>query len=144
MFSQKRNPSSYRGISVQTIGEHTHTDTHRARQSFMNLILFFQNWESKLKRANVEDCQLPDIDVNWPITLAARSKAWTVFACSRTGIVGSNPTRGMDVCVRLFCVCVGSGFATGSSPVQGVLPTVKILRNWKSGQGPTKGCGAID
>jgi hypothetical protein len=28
--------------------------------------------------------------------------------------MGSNPTRGMDVCVRLFCVCVvlcvGSGF----------------------------------
>jgi hypothetical protein len=27
-----------------------------------------------------------------------------VFARSKTGIVGSNPTRGMDVCVRLFCV----------------------------------------
>jgi hypothetical protein len=30
----------------------------------------------------------------------------------------------MDVCLRVFCVCVGSGFATGWSPVQGVLPTV--------------------
>jgi hypothetical protein len=32
------------------------------------------------------------------------------------------------LCVRLFCVCValcvGSGLATGLSPVQGVLPTV--------------------
>jgi hypothetical protein len=31
--------------------------------------------------------------------------------------VGTNYTRGMDVCVRLFCVCVvlcvGSGLATG-------------------------------
>jgi hypothetical protein len=31
--------------------------------------------------------------------------------------VGSNPTRGMDVCVRLFCIfvvlCIGSGLATG-------------------------------
>jgi hypothetical protein len=31
--------------------------------------------------------------------------------------VTSNPTRGMDICVRLFCVCVvlyvGSGLATG-------------------------------
>jgi hypothetical protein len=31
--------------------------------------------------------------------------------------LGSNPTRGMDVCVRLFYVCValrvGSGLATG-------------------------------
>jgi hypothetical protein len=37
----------------------------------------------------------------------------TVFDCSNTGVVGSNPTRGMDVCLRLFCVCVvlcvGSG-----------------------------------
>jgi hypothetical protein len=32
------------------------------------------------------------------------------------GIVGSNPTRGVDVCVRLFSVCVmcaGNGLATG-------------------------------
>jgi hypothetical protein len=35
-------------------------------------------------------------------TAAAQSKAWTVFARSNTGIVGSNPTWGMDVCVRLF------------------------------------------
>jgi hypothetical protein len=38
------------------------------------------------------------------------------------------PTKVTDVCVRLFCVCVvlcvGSGLATGSSPVQGVLPSV--------------------
>jgi hypothetical protein len=39
-----------------------------------------------------------------PITVAARSQAWTVFVRSNTVIVGSNPTRGMDVCVRLFCV----------------------------------------
>jgi hypothetical protein len=64
-----------------------------------------------------------------PITVAARSKAQTVFARSNTGIGGANPTWGMDVCVRLFCVCVvlcvGSGLTTGSSPVQGVLPTVQ-------------------
>jgi hypothetical protein len=39
-----------------------------------------------------------------PITVAARSKIWTVLALSNTGIVGSNPTRGMDICVRLFYV----------------------------------------
>jgi hypothetical protein len=53
----------------------------------------------------------------------------------------------MDVCVRLFSVCVvlcvGSGLAKGWSPVQGVLPTMYRLRNWKSGQGP-KGCRAIE
>jgi hypothetical protein len=56
------------------------------------------------------------------------------------GSWGPNPTRGMFVCVRLFCVCVvlcvGSGLATGWSPAQVVLPTVYVLRNWKSGQGP--------
>jgi hypothetical protein len=51
------------------------------------------------------------------ITVAARAKAFPVFACSNTEIVGSNHTRGMDVCVHLFCVCVvlcvGNGLATG-------------------------------
>jgi hypothetical protein len=54
------------------------------------------------------------------ITGAARSKAWTVFARSNTGLVGSNPTEGMYVCVRLFCVfvvlCVGSGLTTDWFP----------------------------
>jgi hypothetical protein len=41
--------------------------------------------------------------------MAARFEAWTVFASSNAGIVGSNPPQGMDVCVRffvfvLFCV----------------------------------------
>jgi hypothetical protein len=35
-----------------------------------------------------------------------RSKAWTVFARSNTGVVSSNPTRLMDVCPTFFCVCV--------------------------------------
>jgi hypothetical protein len=62
-----------------------------------------------------------------PIKVAAGSEAWTVFARSNTGIVGSNPTWGMDICVHLFCyvvLCVGSGLPKGSSPVQGILPTV--------------------
>jgi hypothetical protein len=75
-----------------------------------------------------------------PTTLAARSNAWTVFSRSNTGIVGSNHTWSMDVYVRLFSVCVvmcvGSGFATGWSPVQGLLPAVYGLRNWKSGYRP--------
>jgi hypothetical protein len=43
-----------------------------------------------------------------PITVAARSKAWTVFAHLNTGIVSSNPTQSMDACLCLFCVCVAS------------------------------------
>jgi hypothetical protein len=67
-----------------------------------------------------------------PITVAARSKAWSVFARSNAGIMGSNPTQGIDVYVRLFCVyvvlCVGSGFATAWSPIQGVLSTVYRIK----------------
>jgi hypothetical protein len=78
-----------------------------------------------------------------PITVAARSKAWIVFARSNAGIVGSNPSQDMNVCLRLFCVCVilcvGIGLATGWSPVQGVLPTVYRIKKLKSGQGETKG-----
>jgi hypothetical protein len=78
-----------------------------------------------------------------PITVAARSKTWTVFARPYAGIAGTNPTQVMDICVRLFYVCVvlcvGSGLATSWSPVQGVLPTVYGLRNWKRGHGPTNG-----
>jgi hypothetical protein len=43
------------------------------------------------------------------------------------------------VCVYSVCVlCVGRGLATGWTPIQGILPT-----DWKSGQGPAKGCRAI-
>jgi hypothetical protein len=42
---------------------------------------------------------------NLLIIVAAQSKAWTVFALSNTGILGSNLTRDMDVCVRLYYVC---------------------------------------
>jgi hypothetical protein len=66
-----------------------------------------------------------------------------VFAPSNTGFVGLNPTRDMDVCVRLFSVyvvlCIGRGLATGSSPVQGVIPTLYRIKKLKSGQGLTKG-----
>jgi hypothetical protein len=48
-------------------------------------------------------------------TATARPKARTVFALSNTAVVGSNPTGGIDVCVRVFYFCcgVGSGLATG-------------------------------
>jgi hypothetical protein len=70
-----------------------------------------------------------------PITVAALSKTWTVFSRLNTGVVGSNRTRGMDVYVRLFCVCVvlcvGRFFATGCSPIQGVLPIVYRIKKLK-------------
>jgi hypothetical protein len=54
-----------------------------------------------------------------PIAVAVRSKASTVSR-SNAGIVGSNSTRGMDVCVYSVFV-LGSGLQTGWSLVQGVL-----------------------
>jgi hypothetical protein len=53
----------------------------------------------------------------------------------------------MDVCARLFCVClvpcIGRRLAKGWSPAQEVLPTVNGIKKLKSDQGPTKGCRAI-
>jgi hypothetical protein len=67
--------------------------------------------------------------------VCGRPKALTVFARSNAGIVGSNPTQCMNVCVRLFCVCVvlcvGSGLATGWSLVQGILPNVYRIKKFK-------------
>jgi hypothetical protein len=62
------------------------------------------------------------IHLIWTIT-------WSVYGRSDTGIVGSNPTRGMDVlCVCVFCVhialCEGRRLATDWSLAQEVPLTV--------------------
>jgi hypothetical protein len=48
------------------------------------------------------------VSVRWdpelPITVAAWCKACIVFARSNAGIVVSNPTQGIDICVRSFFV----------------------------------------
>jgi hypothetical protein len=68
-----------------------------------------------------------------PITVAAGSKSWTVFARLNAGIVGSNPSQGMDVCLRLFCVCV---VLHRYWPCVGLIPRPRSptdclrLRNW--------------
>jgi hypothetical protein len=52
-----------------------------------------------------------------PIPVAPRYKIRNFFVLSNTGIVGSNPTEDVDVCMRLFYVCVvlcvESDLATG-------------------------------
>jgi hypothetical protein len=40
------------------------------------------------------------------ITVAVRSKSRTLFARSNAGIVGSNPSEGMDICVYVDSVFV--------------------------------------
>jgi hypothetical protein len=88
-----------------------------------------------------ENCRrtiYPMIYPAWPVTVAEQSKACTVFARSEAGIVGSNPTQGMDVwyVCAFFCVCVvlcwGRGLATSWWPVQGVLPSVNDQETEKS------------
>jgi hypothetical protein len=64
-----------------------------------------------------------------PTTEAVRSKASIVFARWNTGIVGSNPTQGMDDCLHLFCVCAVLCAGSGLTPVQGALKAVLQLRN---------------
>jgi hypothetical protein len=73
-----------------------------------------------------------------PVTVAPRSKAWTVFARWDAGIVDSNPTQGMDVWrVYAFILCLGTSLATDWSLVQRVLRSVKNdLRNCIRGLGP--------
>jgi hypothetical protein len=64
-----------------------------------------------------------------PITVSALSEAWTIFGRSKTGVVCSKPTGGMNVCVRLLCICVV--LATDWSPAQGVLLTVYKITELK-------------
>jgi hypothetical protein len=76
--------------------------------------------------------------------------AWTAFACSNSGVMGSNPTQGMGVCVHLICLCgvlfAGSSLTTGWPPPPPPSPRSPAncigLRNWKSGHSP-KGSRAI-
>jgi hypothetical protein len=72
-----------------------------------------------------------------------------LYAVFMPGIVGSNPTQGMDICI----VCVYSVFVFScvyATALRRADPPSKESYwlcigsgNWKSGQGPTKGCRAI-
>jgi hypothetical protein len=72
-----------------------------------------------------------------------RSKSWTIFDRSKAGIMVSNPTWGMDIFVRLFCLCCP---VCRQRPWNGLItrprsPAVclkKRLWNWRRGQGLTK------
>jgi hypothetical protein len=86
---------------------------------------------------------------NWAITVAARSKAWTVFARSNAGIVVSNPTQGMDVCVCVYfvfvlsCVLVAAlRWAHHSSKESHRLRKKMIMIRKRPG--PCKGCRAYE
>jgi hypothetical protein len=75
--------------------------------------------------------------------VSARFKAQNVSASSNTGIVGSNPARGMDACLHLFCVCV---VLCRKRPCEG-LPTVcrihniRLILKWEQARGPNPSKG---
>jgi hypothetical protein len=84
----------------------------------------------------------------WPITVAARSKAWTVFARLNTGSRVRIPFEaGMSVCVYsmlvLSCMYV-EALRRDDPPPKELYRLCKGPRNWKGGQGSWKGCTAID
>jgi hypothetical protein len=145
------NVSIRSSITTQSGNQCNNTNVHRATVNITGphwLLLVIRrnsfNISSASCRPSFPPASHDDFSCSYPhqrhhklITEAAWSKAWTVFARSNTGIMGSNPTQGMDACVCVYSVCVvlcvGRGLATGSSPVQGVLPTVyriKILKKW--------------
>jgi hypothetical protein len=74
--------------------------------------LFTVNYNCRRESTTKEETSLHSVlsiiiqSAQAPITVAVRSKAWTVFARSDTGVMGSNPTSGMDVCIHLFCAFV--------------------------------------
>ena len=82
--------------------------------------------------------------VGMPVPVAARSRAW-VWGRSPAETVGSNPTRGMDVCLLWVVCCQVEVSATSSSLVQRS-PTecgaslCDIETSWMRRPWPTVGC----
>jgi hypothetical protein len=76
--------------------------------------------------------------------VATRSNAWIVFARSNSGIVGSNPTQIMNICMcvyslsDLFFVQGAALRLADNSSKELQCVCKKRLRNWRRDQGPTK------
>jgi hypothetical protein len=82
-----------------------------------------------------------------PIRVAAQSKAWNALARSNTRIIGSNPTRSMDIyimCVYsvLFCAYV-EALRWADPPSKESYRLYIGSGNSESSKGPTKSCRAI-
>jgi hypothetical protein len=82
-----------------------------------------------------------------PITVVARSEAWTASALWNAGMVVSNATQGMDVCVCVYSVFVLS--CVQAAALRRVDHLSKesyrlCKKRLRRGQGPTKSCITID
>jgi hypothetical protein len=120
------------GYTSNTRNEHGNTQCNHIKvfilllfiilNSFLTMNLFSASTSLKkiqfytAKQSNSSHFVIHDefwwsINIFQPIAVAARFKAWTVFACSNAGYVGSNSTQGMDICIMciysvfmLFCM----------------------------------------
>jgi hypothetical protein len=90
------------------------SDPSVSKHATRNVNKFFDNLLSSSFETEATTCKwlrrnvallLYSLVFKLPITVAELSKAWTVFDRSNTGVLGSNPTWGMNVCVSLFCLC---------------------------------------
>jgi hypothetical protein len=113
MSQWKKKNCSLSGRSPAPIADSFRVVTMAGKHSVLNLreinrnnthtdlvsVLTYYGWVYLICyffRCNAEKCRS-----QWP-----RGLAWSAFARLNTGIVGSNPARSMDVCLRLFCICV--------------------------------------
>jgi hypothetical protein len=103
--------------------------SHHCQLSSQNIRIFTSSWYLSGKEITRIYSYMYESRSQWPRGLSH------VFVRTNIGIVSSNPTQGMDVCVRLFCVCVvlyvGSVLVTGWFPIQGILPTVYKFKKLK-------------
>jgi hypothetical protein len=80
----------------------------KIRRHFECSFLFIQSSSSCLSRLITFFSHFSFLTSSYPVTVAERSKACTVFARSEAGIVVSNPTYDMDVryvYVFILCLC---------------------------------------
>jgi hypothetical protein len=70
--------------------------------------MFFESDKLEHLSRKLNNVEKLKYSLELPVTVAEVSKACTAFACSEAGIVGSNPTQGMDVWyvyVYILCLC---------------------------------------
>jgi hypothetical protein len=82
------------------------TSHYALHDSFVSHLPATERMSSKVLCVQAPQIYSLPVTETRPITVAARFKTQNVIAQSNTGIEGSNLTRGVDICLPLFRVCV--------------------------------------